>query len=159
MNNTKSHGPDNFSCFLIKKIDSSLALPLSLLFQCSLNEGKLPDIWKTACIVPLYKVKAARNKIVNYRPLSLTSVVREIIESVIKIEFMKLCIDNNLIFNIQHRFKRGKFTITNLLELSNDLTKERGNGNSVDIICIDFVKAFDIVPQNQLIYKLSRYGI
>ena len=50
-----SHDSDNFSCFSIKKIATSLALPLPLLFQCSLLEGKWPDIWKTACIVPLYK--------------------------------------------------------------------------------------------------------
>ena len=67
---------------------------------------------------------------------------------------MKHCIDNNLISNIQHGFISGKSTITNLLELSNDLTNERNNGNNVDIICIDIAQAFDIVPLNQIIYKL-----
>ena len=47
-----SHGSDNFSCFLIEKIATSLAIPLSLLFQCSLFENKWPDTRKTACIVP-----------------------------------------------------------------------------------------------------------
>ena len=78
-----SHGPDNFSCFLIKKNSTLLALPLSLLFQCLLHEGKLPDIWKTACIVPLYKGKGARDEITNYRPISLTSVICKIMESVL----------------------------------------------------------------------------
>ena len=31
--------------------------------------------------------------------------------------------------------------------------------NNVDIICIDFAKAFDNVPHKQLIYKLSQYAI
>ena len=80
MNDTKSHGPDNFSCFLNKKAASSFELPQSLLFQCFVNEIKLPDIRKTACIVPLYKGKATHNEIVNYRPLSLISIVCKIMQ-------------------------------------------------------------------------------
>ena len=59
---------------------------------------------------------------------------------------MNHCTVNDLISNIQRGFLSGKSTITNLLELSNDLTKERGNGNNVDIICIGFAKVFDTVP-------------
>ena len=105
----------------------------------------MPDIWKTACIVPLYKVKGARDEIVNYRPISLTSVICKVIESVFKVKLMDHCIVNNLISNIQHGFLGGKSSITNLLELSNDLTKERDNGNKVDNKCIDFTKTFDTV--------------
>ena len=73
-----------------------------MLFQCSLPEDKLPDIWKTACIVPLCRGKGARDKIVNYRPISLTSVrpICKIMESVIKAKLMDHCIVNNLISNI-----------------------------------------------------------
>ena len=72
---------------------------------------------------------------------------------------MAHCIVNNIISNIQHGFLIGKSTITNLLKLSNDFTKQRDNSNNVDIICIYFAKAFDTVPYKQLIYKLSQYGI
>ena len=115
-----------------------------------------PDFWKTSCIVPLYKGRGARDEIVNYRRISLISVrpICKIMESVIKIKLMDHCILNNLISNIQHGFLSGKSTITNLLELSNDLTKERDNGNNVDVICIHFAKDFDTVPPHkQLIYK------
>ena len=112
MNDIKSHGSDNFSCFFLnKKAASSFELPQSLLFQCSLNESKLPDIRKTACIVPLYKGKATHNEIVNYRPLSLISIVCKIMESVIKNKLMRHCIDNNLISNIQHGFINGNSTL------------------------------------------------
>ena len=104
MNDTMSFGPDNFSYFLIKKIAISLATPLSLLFQCSLYEDKLPDIWKTACIIPLYKSKGAGDKIVNYWPISLTSVICKIMESVIELKLMYHCIVSKLISNIQHGF-------------------------------------------------------
>ena len=70
---------------------------------------------------------------------------------------MEHCIDIYLISNIQHGFISGKFIITNLLELSNDLTKKNDDGNNIDIICIDFAKNFDTVPHNQLICELSKY--
>ena len=82
-------------------------------------------------------------------------------ESVIIVKLMNHCIPNDLISNIQHGFLSGKSTVKNLLELSNDLAKERDNGDYVGSICIDFAKAFDTVPHKQLIYKLSLslYGI
>ena len=83
---------------------------------------KLPDIWKTACIVSLYRGKGARDEFVNYRPISLTSVICKIMKSVIKVKLIDHCVVHNLISNISHGFLSGKSIITNLLELSNDLT-------------------------------------
>ena len=57
--------------------------------------------------------------------------------------------------NIQHEYLSCKSTITNLLELSNDLTKECDICNNADTTCIDFAKAFDTVPQKQLTYNFS----
>ena len=58
------------------------------------------------------------------------------------LKLMNHCFVNNLISNTRQGFLSGKSSISNLLELSNDLTKERDNDNNVDIICIDFTKAF-----------------
>ena len=56
--------------FWLKKFALCIALPLSLLFQRSLHEGKLPDIWKAACIVPIYKGKGSKDDVINYIPIS-----------------------------------------------------------------------------------------
>ena len=47
---------------------------LTLLYQASLNQGIIPDDWKRASVVPVYK-KRDRSLPENYRPISLTSVV------------------------------------------------------------------------------------
>ena len=50
-----------------------------MIMQESLNQGKLPESWKRANIVPLFK-KGNRQEPLNYRPVSLTSVVCKILE-------------------------------------------------------------------------------
>ena len=60
-----------------------MAEPLSIIFQESYNSGNLPHDWKTANIVPIYK-KGDRADPNNYRPVSLTSVPRKLMESIIK---------------------------------------------------------------------------
>lgn len=159
LNNSWSQGPDGFSCLLLKNIACSVSLPLSLMFQRSIHSSKLPDAWKQACIIPIFKGKGSHDDVTNYRPISLTSVVCKVMETVIKNQLMDFCLQNNLISSQQHGFLSNKSTITNLLELTNDLTINRDLGNNVDMICIDFAKAFDTVPHNQLLHKLSHYGI
>jgi len=70
----KSPGPDNMHPKLLQEVSAEVVKPLTLLFQKSIAEGKLPDDWKKANITPIYK-KGSRSEAGNYRPVSLTSVV------------------------------------------------------------------------------------
>ena len=51
----KSSGPDGILAFLLKEISFQLAPPLTLVFQASLNQQKLPIDWKIAHVVPIFK--------------------------------------------------------------------------------------------------------
>ena len=57
-------------------------MPLAHVFNMSLQEGFVPSEWKEANIIPLFK-KGSRNKSVNYRPVSLTSVICKLLETII----------------------------------------------------------------------------
>jgi len=64
---------------------------LSLIFKTSFESGILPQEWKSANVVPIFK-KGARNDRANYRPVSLTSVPCKVMESLIKeklVEFLE----------------------------------------------------------------------
>ena len=54
---------------------------------------------------------------------------------------------------------RGKSTLSNLLEYLEELTKLIDQGHSVDIVYLDFAKAFDKVPHVRLIRKCEGLGI
>ena len=76
-----SAGPDGIPTILLKKLSSSLCLPLSLLFQKSFNNSDLPDDWKQANVVPVFKGKSNKYDVNNYRPISLTSTIGKVMET------------------------------------------------------------------------------
>ena len=54
---------------------------------------------------------------------------------------------------------KGKSCLTNLLEYLENVTKTLDNGDPLDVIYLDFAKAFDKVPHKRLISKLEAHGI
>ena len=66
---------------------------------------------------------------------------------------------NNLFSKSQHGFISGKSCITQLLEFVEDVSRAIDDGEDVDVIYLDFKKAFDKVPHERLLRKLHGYGI
>ena len=64
-----------------------------------------------------------------------------------------------LIKNSQHGFTKGRSCFTNLLDFLEEVTATVDEGTPVDIIYLDFAKAFDKVPHQRLSHKLLAHGI
>ena len=154
----KAAGPDNIPSILLNKCAEQLAVPLFKLFRKTLDEGIIPQVWKTAKIVPIHK-KGTRTKAENYRPVSLTSQVSKVMERLIKKEILSHLARNELITKHQHGFVSKKSCQTNLIETLDDWTSELDEGRALDAIYLDFEKAFDSVPHRRLIMKLNRHGL
>lgn len=153
----KSPGPDNLHPMLLRQTAHVIATPLSLIFNKSLNEGILPDDWKCANVAPIYK-KGPKLEPENYRPISLTSTVCKVLESIVKEQMTSFLDSNNTITEHQHGFTRGRSCLTNLLELFEHWTQSLDEGYGIDVIYLDYRKAFDTVPHHRLIYKLQLLG-
>ena len=65
----------------------------------------------------------------------------------------------SIVSDKQHGFRSKNSTEIQLILTTHDLSKSLNNKSQVDMIIIDFSKAFDAVPHNRLLNKLKRYGI
>ena len=90
----------------------------------------------------------------NYRPISLTSVPCKLMEKLIRNALVDHMTQNNLFSKAQHGFISGKSCITQLLEFVKDVSRAMDDGEDVDVIYLDFKKAFDKVPHERLLRKL-----
>ena len=66
---------------------------------------------------------------------------------------------NNLFANEQHGFEAGRACSTQLLEFMKGITEAIDIGEEVEVIYLDFAKAFDKVPHKRLPSKLKAPGI
>ena len=73
INPNKSPGPYGLHGKILKNCAISLAYPLSQLFNTSFRTGIIPDQWKLANIVPVFK-KDDKSNVENYRPISLNHI-------------------------------------------------------------------------------------
>ena len=103
--------------------------------------------------------KGSRNKSVNYRPVSLTSIICKVLEQTIRDHMMDFLIKHKLINPSQHGFLKARSCLTNLLCFFEEITKWVDEGSPVDVIYLDFQKAFDKVPHQRLLHKLKSHGM
>ena len=79
----KSCGPDEIHPRLLCELAEQQAAPLTKLFNKSLQSGCIPRDWKLATVSPIFK-KGSKKMAENYRPVSLTSIVCKLLESVVR---------------------------------------------------------------------------
>ena len=150
-------GPDGVSNKILIELQNVIACPLTLLFRKSMDESRIPDEWRLSNVSPIFK-KGSKSDPGNYRPVSLTSNVCKLMERVVNI-FFSAHLNNNVLNNTQHGFRRGRSCQTNLIEFMDQITRWTDEGNSVDIVYLDFSKAFDKVDHGMLMEKLIAAGV
>ena len=154
----KATGADSIPSRILKICSNELAPVLTVLFQASLDQGKIPDDWKSANIVPIYK-KGDKTQAENYRPVSLTSITCKLLEHIIHSSIMDHFDSFNVLTDCQHGFRKSRSCESQLVTTIKDFTDCFENNEQIDAILLDFSKAFDKVHHENLLLKLDHYGI
>ena len=157
INPYKSVGPDQVHPRLLKELAEYIYRPLTHIFRTSLRTGIVPAAWKEADVVPIFK-KGSKTSAENYRPVSLTSHLGKLLERLIRRKIVKFFEDQVLV-NEQHGFRPRRSCSTNILTCMETWTNWLDEGESFDVVYLDFKKAFDKVPHQRLVSKLWDQGI
>lgn len=152
----KVSSPDGIPMLFFMQLSASLKLPLSILFNKSIEEMRFPSGWKMSFVSPIYK-DGDKGDVINYRPVSILCAVSKIFERLV---FNKLFdMVKGDIHHSQHGFYRKRSAQTNLMEYVSSVADAIVDGGQVDTVYTDFAKAFDKVDHAILLSKLSSFGL
>ena len=156
-----SCGPDRITARMMKLFAHQIAPSLSLIFNQSLAEGKVPSEWKHANVVAIPKDtdKSLITLVSNYRPISLLSLPSKLMERHVYNLLLDHLNSRNLLSDSQFGFRLKRGTVNALLVATHDWHQHLNAGHDVCVVFFDYRKAFDSVPHQALLNKLAALDV
>jgi len=155
---SKATGPDGIPARVLRECADVLSKPYSNLFNFSLKSSNIPNDWKCANVVPIYK-SGERSDPNNYRPISLLSITSKVMESIINDYVKKHIYGSNLITKHQFGFRSNYSTFDLLTSATQQWENALNKGQEVKVAALDISRAFDRVWHKGLLSKLMALGI
>ena len=134
LNVHKSTGPDGLSPYLLKMLAPSISPRLTRIFKQSLALNENPEDWKIQFIAPILKPRKEKTEASSYRPIAITSVCSKILEHIIYSQTMDHLDHFKILSSLQHGYRNGASTDTQLLKIIDMLAKGMENKCQVDLI-------------------------
>ena len=156
--NKSSSGYDGISNQLLKLLNTSIAYPLSIIFNQSISTGIFPEKMKLAEVIPLYKGKDS-DEIINYRPISLLITMSKVIEKLIYQRTISFIEKNDILYNSQYGFRSKRSCEHAIQELIGNVLESKNAKQHSCALFLDLSKAFDTLDHRILLEKLDKYGI
>ena len=109
-------------------------------------------------VTPIYK-KGDKYLPKNYRPISLACISCKVMEHIVLRSMSRHFSNNDIITPLQHEFRKGFCTITQLITVLDDWFSSLDKRTRTDVLLLDFSRAFDSVPHQRLLHKLHYFGV
>ena len=158
LSNGKAPGMDGIPAEIYKHGGSHLVSKLTNLFVIIWSEGSVPQDFKDASIISIFKNKGSRTCCDDYRGISLLTIAGKILARVILNR-----INDHLISSVypesQCGFRAGRGTVDMIFALRQIQEKSREHDKDLFMVFVDLTKAFDTVSRPTLWKVLSKLGV
>ena len=151
-------GPDGFPAMLLRECCHEISNPLYIIFRNSIDTGEVPNELKDAIITPIPK-GGLKSDPKNYRPINLISQLLKTLEKVLCVQIVSFLEIHNKMNRNQHGFRKLRSCLSQLIEHYDNVIEAVSQGNNIDVIYLDYSKAFDVVDHHILLRKLKSSGI
>lgn len=147
LNVRKNPGPMGLYPETLKNNIEHLSPIITNTFKDVLLGGTVPDDWKSSLMYPIPK-KGDQTEISNYRGLSIQFVIPKLIDKLLTKKLIHHIA--HLIPKQQHGFMPNRGTLSNLMEMTHFLHCNMSTESRVDVIYLDFSKAFDKISHQKI---------
>ena len=133
----KAADPDQFKPIVLQTLHAELAPIMQVIFQKSLDSGKLPHIWKEANVSPIFRKRR------QVRPCKLSPDITHmcfVLKNIVASNLTKHLANSNILFELQHGFREKRSCETQLVMLVDEIAKNMQTGKQTDLILLDFIK-------------------
>ena len=155
----KSPGPDKVTNEMLGHLGSKAKSKLLALYNNSWKTGHVPQSWREADMVPIYKKGKDRVNAESYRPISLTSCVGKLLERMINTRLVWHLEKNKIITPEQAGFRQHHSTEDQVAYIAQKIEDGFQDKQHTLTVWIDMEKAFDKVWKDGLRLKLHKSGV
>ena len=154
-----SPGPDEIHYAMIRNLHPTAMEYALRLFNQVWNEGKMPDMWRTATVIPIKKNGKDGLEPTHYRPISLTSCLCKLMERMSCNRLQWFLEKENTINPFQFGFRKRQSTVEPLLRLEHDIGQAFTRKRMIMAVSFDLEKAYDTTWKWGLLDSLHKMGM
>ena len=161
MRSIKPHsatGPDGVTSWMLCSFSEDIAPSVSSLLNLSIRNGQIPSDWKLSHVVPIPK-ESSCHSVQSFRPISLLSILSKCLEKHLHQLLLEHFESNSVLSDSQFGFRKGRSTIVPLMVAVHHWHQFLERKQQVMCVFFDIHKAFDSVPHQALLNKLSSLNI
>ena len=151
-----SSGFDGISSKTIKKVAKVILKPLTFCINKSIKDKVFPTILKMSQILPLYK-KGDENQASNFRPISMLSVISQILQKIINNQCDEHVKNHDLLHDKQFGFRAAHSTSHALFLTINEIEMALNQKKYVILLSLDLRMAFDTVNTERILPEKLRH--
>ena len=154
----KATGVDNIPPKVVKIAANAIKKPLTEIINIYINKNTFPDLMKIGRITPIYKHPKNGSRLDKqyYRPVSVLTIFSKVFERFVLNSMLEYI--NSILSDHISAYRKGYSCQNVLLKLTEEWRQYLDKNEIVGAVLMDLSKAFDCLPHELLLAKLSAYG-